>query len=206
VPKKPKPGTPGGKITGIDKPTHSKLGLELGRLRQLFSERKAQLEVLQRKLEGLEALLENKKTDLFVKVRRSPLRELAPPTDVHMVEKRGYQIVPRGGHKVSLNPVFVEVKSEGYAMYPSRKQFPAIVAKRSDDDSSSESVVDVKLAEFLRRVNTRRKREYLVFLIHPNGVTAYRNIRGYLYEKNYDQVRVGWEPFSRNWILTNAEQ
>jgi hypothetical protein len=180
---------------GIDEEAHQVFEAELRRLRDVLAERQAERRELAQELAALEVLLEEKKTDLLLPrptiVRP---REFDKPLAVNVVPARGYQ--------VKLDPILVEVSSQGYTIHPSHplpEPFPPVQVK---EDSDKPYVATPELAKYLREVDRCRKEEYLVFLIHPNGVAAFDAIRGYLIEK-HEKIRVGWEPFSRDWVMAS---
>lgn len=195
-PDRASPGLPDALAEGIDERTFRSLEQELEGLARRLEQREAQRDVLDKKLAGLEDLLEFKKTEMFVQVsRKAPPRELAEPEPVAMVPDEGYE--------VPLHPVFVEVDLEGYTVHPEGTKYPAIVEKKSEGKESQFDAVP-ELAAYLKSVDRKKRKDYLVFLIHPNGIEPFQNIRVYLL-RNHKDVRMGWEPFSRSWIVARPE-
>jgi hypothetical protein len=100
----------------------------------------------------------------------------------------------------------------GYVIQPSKQVFPVIKAEQNaksgapkkaapprKSDATSPAVAPA-LAKYLRGLNPSK--EYLVFLLQPNGVSAFDEILTYLDSKHKD-LRVGYEPFARNWVFAN---
>ena len=204
----PQPGKPDVLTEGIDQRNYQKLDADAARLLRSLEERKKELEGLEDRRLGLEALVEAIKDGLLVRGSRPRPHphELARPKPVVMVETDPYQFVPKGNRDlVRLTPVFVEVRSDGYTVYPSRESFPPIRLPSGEEDASKLDA-DPALREFLKNFDDDQKtRKYLVFLIHPNGVEAFHGIRVYLL-LNHEKIRMGWEPFSRTWLLANTDK
>jgi hypothetical protein len=195
-PKQAVAGTPDADIEGIDSDTYRDLEQQLKQLSELLDERESALVTLSSKLAGLEDLLEYKKTEQMVQVKKHAPRELAQPEPVAMVPDQGY--------KVPLQPIFLEVKSDGYTVRPSGDHFAPVTSTGAVNDLSK-IVAPPELHAFVADVAAKQNKEYLVFLVHPNGVQAYQMIRRYLI-RDYDSIRIGWEPFSRVWVVTESDK
>jgi len=195
--RRPQPGSPDAVEQGIDPATYSALEAELASLHTLLKQRTAEREHLARKLTSLEDLLQFKSTQQLIPHEPTRGRELVKPEPVVLVEAKDG--VPADGFQVRLFPILVECGLNEYTMYPSRETFPVITRSKEE-----EVELCPKLRKFLSDVARRSKREYLLFLIHPNGVEAFDSIRLYV-RKNHSDIRVGWEPFSREWIVVNDE-
>lgn len=188
------PGSQDAPSDGIDNERYRQLEEEVTQLSQSFDERKSRMASLRLKFKELQALLESLKDSEGERIGGAG-REAGAPDPITMV--------PLDGQEIRLKPIFVEVRADGYTVHPSKQHFPAIqvqqeVGTRLRVDLSSD------LREFLTNVDTRRQQEYLVFLIHPNGATAFSTMRSYLLF-NYSKLRMGWEPFARTWIMTESE-
>ncbi len=194
--RKPRPGRENVIEEGIDPQTRALLEAELARIERMLDDRERERYRLQRKLANLESALEFKRTELLIPLTKKPRpKPLTRPEPVHMV--------PDDGRRIDLAHVLVEVSSRGYTIHPSRQSFPAIQTQVTDD-GGFEYTIDPDLNRFLRGVDQRRKREYLLFLIHPNGVSSFDALRYYL-DDHHARIRRGWEPFSRNWIVTQDQ-
>ena len=190
--RKVKPGRENVLDEGIDPEFFTAMEAELAKLDRVLVDRQQQRDRLQQQLSGLENLLEIKKTDLLIPITRAPRpKPLNEPEPVDMVPMEGFQVPKK--------PIFVEVSSSGYTIHPTKEQF-SIIERSNKDGGGLEFDASKELKVFLRGVDGRKKREYLLFLIHPNGFNAFSNMRSYL-RQNHDEVSLGWEPFSREWIM-----
>jgi hypothetical protein len=180
---------------GLDPETFDQLQRRFEQLRQQLAQRRNERAELMRKQQELLDLLEAKKNELLVAVPVDPLGHtgvvLGAPAPINMV--------PAQGLTINEQPIFVEVSSAGYVVHPQRKTFGAIVIVDGTYEVSSD------LASFLADVDRRKATHYLVFLVHPNGAAAFHGIFGHLVQ-HYAEVKVGWEPFSRDWILLAKER
>jgi hypothetical protein len=198
--RRPTPGAPDAVEQGIDPATYDQLSAELSRLKGVLAQRQDERVRLGRKLAGLEDLLEYKKTqEIKVDVARG--REFVKPEPVVVVEESA-AAGPADDFKVTLKPVLLEVSSQGYTAHPSRQAFPAVVAPADAAGDPTRLEVSAELKAFLATLDRNKSKEYLVFLIHPNGVQAFDNIRMYVIQ-HHPELRQGWEPFSREWIVVN---
>lgn len=114
------------------------------------------------------------------------------------------------GPKTNKMHTFVEVKVEGYVVHDGKTPGGKFHAEADLERQNS------GLVKFLADVNRRSSREYLVFLLHPNGIPAYRKIRQYLFltfphpdprmeAEGYSRIDTGVEPFSPGWLLMPQE-
>lgn len=211
--KKPSPPPPPSKIKvddleepelsdeeGINPERYEKLKQEVLGLSAILAERRTQHKELALAVEQLEGLIEVKKNEIEVVgvTQTKPGRKLGEPTLVDVVPVNGVNALRKKPH-------YVEVVATGYILQPSKKSFPMV--KKTETAARDEFTVDSGLREFLASVNVKRNKEFIVFLIHPNGTTAFLNLLGYI-DREYpyrpkaiDQYDVGWEPFSREWLL-----
>ena len=88
-------------------------------------------------------------------------------------------MVPLDGQEARLQPILVEVKADGYTVHPSKQRFPPIELPEGAGKLTRASATP-DLQEFLEKADSRRQREYLLFLIHPNGAAAFDGVRAYL--------------------------
>lgn len=189
---------------GIDQHSFAELEAEAKRLTDLLQQRQEKRDALTRKMQALEDLIEFRKTEFLIPAIITRPPEFDKPVPV--------AIVPDQGYKVDLRPIFVIVSDEGYVVQPSKQTFPVIkaeqiakaaAAKKGAAPRKGDAVrpgVDPVLAKYLRNLNP--KKEYLVFLLQPNGVAAFDEMLSYLETKHKD-LRVGYEPFARNWVFAN---
>ena len=147
-------------------------------------------------LEDLIAAKEDAVLDLTAGAGLLPGVELGIPEDVVMA--------PIDNQRVTKQPCYVEVTAEAYIAQPGNRRFPTSELNRSGST----------LRQFLDAVDQARQKEYLVFLIHPNGVSAYKNIQNFLNENfpapsgsraSGSRIQIGKEPFSRNWQFVRQQ-
>lgn len=182
------------KLQGVAADDYTALLAEVERLAAVLKKRRAEQGKLVAKLAALQDLIEFKKTEVLLPIHDNRHTELAP--------KEPIAVVPAEGFNVKLKPILVEVSAKGYTIHPRKDSFSVIPV--SEDDKIQVSQVDAGLKSFLEEIEERQESEYLVFLVHPNGVKAFRSIRQYLVEQ-HDDINIGWEPFSRDWILANFD-
>ena len=185
---------------GIDAATYRELESELNRLKGVLAQRVEERDRLNRKLSGLEDLVEFKKTQQLLSTGAPRGRPFAEPEQVVVLAEEGAASGPSDGLSVGLKPVLIEVTSSGYTVHPERTSFPPI--EKTSSDTGDQYLPADELKTFLRDLDKRKAKEYVVFLIHPNGVEAFANIRIYLL-LNHEKLRLGWEPFSPEWIVAN---
>lgn len=195
--RRPRPGAPEAVEQGVSPETYEQLEAGLAALSERLQQRRRDRSQLKQRLAAVEDLLEYKKTRQTLVAQPPPARPLVQPERVHVTP------APTGikddGVKVTLRPILVECAASGYTMHPSKERFPLVEGDLSELDKLT---VDAALKRFLKQVDGRKQREYLVFLIHPNGVEAFRALRRYV-ENEHAKVRIGWEPFAREWLVTN---
>jgi hypothetical protein len=191
--RQPRPGQPQALEQGIDPDTFAALEGEVNRLASLLEERRQERDELTEKVKGLRDLIDTRKTEMLLPraVKRSI--ELDRPEPV--------EVVPDSTYQVSLKPILVEVSVHGYTVHPTREQFLPFRQEPSSSDEP-DSIIDPELAKYLRDFDRRKGKEYLLLLVHPNGVKAFDLLRSYLGDK-HSEINLGWEPFSRQWILAN---
>jgi hypothetical protein len=186
---------------GIDNASYQELQTQLQRSREELRQRQVERGRLQRKLAALEDLLAFKMTQQLVPSKIERGNELCKPEKVLVVETEG--MLPSDNYQVKLRPILVECAFDGYTTYPSREKFP-VIHRVGELVSDVKFEIAPKLKRFLANADKRKKREYLVFLVRPNGVEAFENFRIYMMVEHKD-VRVGWEPFSQEWIVINDQ-
>jgi hypothetical protein len=180
---------------GIDAENYDRLQVELNRLTELLVQRQSEHEALRGSVEQLKDLLEAKQAELLVPAaggRRMGVR-LGEPTPV--------KVIPARGHVVTKKPIFIEVNASGYVVHPEQRTYRPVDRQPAQASARKKSaaVADPELAKFLAGVAKKSNEVYLVFLVHPNGASAWRGIAEYVRE--HHQLDMGWEPFSREWLL-----
>lgn len=189
---------------GIDAKTYERLEREINDKSALLSARILERDRLRQKYRELRELIEEKR-DLLVK---KPVPE-RKPNELSLPEK--VQLAPLNPGEVNRDPIFIEVKIEGYLVQPEKVLYPAIERVRDGRSLSDVQLrVDPRLEAFL---NQQEKRdELLVFLIHPNGTDAFQNMELHILKNHSRIVKIGGglakrepkflfgkEPFSSGW-------
>ncbi len=191
--------------SGIAEDQFEKLHQELQSLSgQLIDRIQRQKELLVA-LDQLEGLIEQKKNEIEVVgvMSSKPGKKLGQPTLVDVVPVR-----ETGGPNKKIH--FVEVSASGYLLHPKEIKFPPVTA--NSDAGIRDFTVDPAFKKFLEDIDTKRRTEFIVFLIHPNGATSFMNVLSYIDQRfpyrpgAADQYDVGWEPFSKDWKYSSPSK
>lgn len=193
-------GSGGGESAGPSVPDdqHQGLSAEIERLAGRLAAQKNEC----RELRGLQTQLED-----LIEMKRDELDGLAAVAPGGFRSGRALglpekvKVVPDTTREVRKKPILVEVTAAGYVVHPEQAEYAVDQLARGDSP----------LRKFIQRVDAVREREYLLLLVHPNGVTSYKKLRGCLRDNYPEQVRVGVyqvtktridvgvEPFSPDW-------
>lgn len=207
--------------SGLDKERYLLLQQMVDELAGLLAQRRRERVQLERKQQELIDLIESKKTELLVVSKPDGMRrgvQLGVPLPV--------DVVPSKEVTVTKMPVLVEVKAEGYVHHRKdtegkhvQDHYPPLVKETIKDKGGPKDVYRPapKLKAFIDRVDTNRRKEYLLLLLHPNGVENYRSIRTFLadnYREPYseiingkevkrerERIGLGYEPFAPEWTV-----
>jgi hypothetical protein len=190
-----RPGTQNAQSDGVDSRRLRQMEEEVARLNDLLKKRKEQLADVTRKFKALQDLIVSKEILLELEPVQGRGQELAAPEPVVMV--------PREGPKHHLNPILVEIEENRYVVHPSKQPFPAM--KLGDKDDPERIAPNPALREFLKDIDKRRNRDYLVFLVHPGGADAFYGMRVYLLLRHPD-LPIGWEPFPKDWKQMDSRE
>lgn len=113
------------------------------------------------------------------------------------------RVIPDPNRKIRKEPILMEVRGTGLVVHPDQQKFAVDELERGDSP----------LRRFLAEIDAARQQKYLVLLLHPGGVLAYKRLRGFLEEHYGEEVSVGQsqerksridlgvEPFSDSWLL-----
>lgn len=206
-------GDQGNAEDGIDPESYDRLAAEINRLVGLLAQRQQEYSELERLQEELRALIDAKKAEMQLaregaQGRRRGLK-LGEPSPV--------EVVPAKGYEVKKKPILIEVKADGYLVHlKEATHFPAVVEQKVGEEEKY--TADPKLVAFLNQVDKNRANEYLLFLLHPSGVSVYDNLRRYLLHNYSEKIQnplgggvvqvitktridIGDEPFSPEWLL-----
>jgi len=204
---------------GIDADEYRRLDQQITQKEALLQQRIEERNQLQRKLALLRARLSEKKR-LLAQARQKPHKPL-------LLNKRDkVRMLPHNPAAVGKKPIFIEVTIDGYIRQPDKTLYPPI--EREGDITDFDSVrvsASPELADFLKRMENKPD-EFLVFLIHPNGVAAFDNMEIYIYkhhsrteqqriplggdrvailERRIPKISYGKEPFSSDWEFVRGK-
>jgi hypothetical protein len=183
----------------IDDVRYEQFRQEIVRLSGVLAERKKQHDELVASVDRLEGLVEEKKNEVALAgvTRPRPGRKIGQPTPVDVVPVQG------GGGGPSKKAVYFEVNATEYILHPEKRSFPVVTDKGTP--AAPSWVVDPALAKVLAEVYREKKQKYIIYLIHPGGTVAWRNLDGYI-ERTYPDLDVGWEPFARDWLYVSGKK
>ena len=172
---------------GIDDGEHRALETRIGQLREELTGSRARLKHLRVSYVQLVDLIEAKEQG-----ERAPARRVG----TRLREKDKVYVVPDDHHPVAMDPIRVEVTGDAYTVYPGQDHYPREQLGQPDS----------KLRRFIRSVDARRDEKYLVFLIRPNGVVAFQEMRDYVRKTYRGRVRIGSEPIPLDWQLVEPRE
>ena len=186
----------------LDEDRHAQLNAELKRLESRLAVSRSKYQEtskLHAQLTGLIAAKEE-----LVELETAPQQGRRKGTRLGAPEK--VKVVPDQQREVSKTPLLVEVTAGGFLVHPQKKE---CATEELHDDRSG-------LSTLLEQVYENRDRQYLLLLLHPNGVASYQQLRQFLKQRyrqsagaegdRSGQLDVGKEPFSQDWILIVQEQ
>lgn len=183
---------------GIDAEDFVVLREELDRLRGTLAERRQQFEELRRKYQELSE---------FVEQRPDAKPDEKPRSGVVLGAPSPVDVIPaRSGPVTTKRPIFVEVSAAGYVVHPrepvvsERTEYKVIVRDPKATDPKKAFDVLPEVTAFLSTVEKNSNKFYLVLLVHPSGSDALLAMVNYVGLK-HPKIELGWEPFSREWIL-----
>lgn len=171
---------------GLPEDRHAQWDERIRRLRRRLDERRrehARLERLYAQLSSLVAAKEDTAALARSGAGRRMRTRLGKPEPV--------TFVPDPKRDVGKTPIVVEVRADGFVVHTQKTQYPLQQIEQADSP----------LARFIGGVVARRDRQYLLLLVHPNGVAAYYRMREYLRSAHGQSTDVGKEPFSVDWLL-----
>jgi hypothetical protein len=195
----PLPDEPPKLEAGISEQEFQSYSRQVQQLAATLAERQRELHSLKRLVIELEDLIASKEDEALAKITGGGMlsgMQLEKPDEVDMVRVHDSAVTKR--------PIFVEVKAEGYVVHPAGRLYPV---EQLDEQGSA-------LQQFLAAAHKAAAKEYLLFLIHPNGVHAYDKIFQYLLKTyphrdkekaEFSSIDIGAEPFSRSWLLVREK-
>jgi hypothetical protein len=123
------------------------------------------------------------------------------------------ELAVRDGMQVFKQPRFIEVSRDGYLVHPDNRRFPISDLPREDSELPANHQPTSAFEQLLAEIDAARQREYLLFLIRPDGADAFRRVKTYVLRKYphpeaagvLSRIDLGWEPFSEQWLLVPAQ-
>ena len=187
---------------GLSEQRYTELDDQVRRLRRRLDERRRE----HRRLEQLYARLSN------LVAAKEDAAELADSragrrTGTRLGNPEAVTLVPDSKRHIDKTPIVVEARADGFVVHPRKTEYPLRQIEQ----------LDSPLARFVGDVVKHRDRQYLLLLVHPNGVAAYREMREYLRRQHGQStplesaqhrtaaLDVGKEPFSGDWLLLDAQ-
>jgi hypothetical protein len=180
---------------GIDAESFKQLERQILTLEAALEKRRSERNAIRLKLRDIEGLIATKEVELD----RSK-EYAAPKTGERIGEPVRKRIIPRtDADGILKNPVFIEVSSTGFIVHPSKTAFPFEPKK----DGKAEPPEGLKT--LIAGIAKDSKDRYPLLLIHPNGAEAFECLGNYIL-RTHKGLNIGWEPFSREWLLDTASK
>lgn len=191
---------------GIPEEQHRALSDTIRRLTTHLIHQQKLYGVLRQQHAQLEDLIEIKRDELAQIEGFDPA---APVVHGPIGEQEKVKVVPDRRRKVLKKAILVEVTAEGYVVHPEETKYATEELDQNDSP----------LQRFIKNVDGRRDKQYLLLLLHPSGVKAYEKLDEYLkktYKKTVkfdiipglvwkevevSRIDLGVEPFSPYWRL-----
>lgn len=197
-------GAEGGDVDdGLSEEERQKLQMEIARLADQWERRQKDLAELLQSRVRLRELLALRREEVRLAEGDGLIYgvDLAPEKDVEMAPIKDTRVVKK--------PRFIEVDHAGYVFSSDGARFGIGELPASDDDLPTDHRPDSPIQKRLEQADANRDSEYLVFLVRPDGATAFRRMWIYLLRKYrhsqapglLSRIDVGWEPFSEQWLL-----
>lgn len=183
---------------GLSDEDYAQRDREVRRLEDALKRRLKEVAELRRQQDDLEALIELKKDEKALAERTGKRKGVR----LGAAEEVKYKLIPAKGQAVTKKPTFVEVDKDGYLVHPGLARYPAVT--RHEEGGRFVFRPAPALREFLEKVHKNGERQYLLFLLHPSGVTGYDYLQFYLRDARL-KIDTGTEPFSRDWLLHVTE-
>jgi hypothetical protein len=187
----PVPPYPGRQESTVSEEQYAALRGEIDQLASELGQRQRELEELNETMLELQELLALNRDDAL-----SPTSGKGVLWGVDLDKVADVQFIEDEAYRVNKLPRFVEVTAEWLVWHPEEKEYH--ISELNREGSA--------LQTFLRAAHERRQREYLLFLIRPNGVAAYDAVFAYLVQKyphattrGLSEVDIGKEPFTDGW-------
>jgi hypothetical protein len=176
---------------GIDPETYAELERDIAKLEAILAKRLRERDNLRLELREIRDLLDAKGFELeksAAAAKPRPGLALGEPVPVRMIPARGADGIER-------KPVFIEVSSTHYVVHPDNKTFAIAPGPKVEVPAGLKSVI----VEVARKAETH----YLLLLIRTDGAEAFQSLLIHV-RLNHPNLNLGWEPFSREWLLDTS--
>jgi hypothetical protein len=168
---------------------------------------RATLDELLRARQELEGVLASKEDAALL----AGLDDTGGKTGVVLGEPDPTIMIPDESVKISKKPRFFEVSAETFKIHHDSGEVIYPVAELKQRSSA--------FCQAIAKVDQNRGNEYLLLLVHPNGVEQLTELRKYLLQTHQEQITrpgpipgltliitkcridIGTEPFAREWLL-----
>ena len=173
-------------LAGLDEVQRQNLQSRIRELEDKLARRRAEYRQISQMHTRLKDLLDRKELQ-----ERLTVRHLGTSLD----KKDLVHVVPDKRENFDLQPIYIEVRPAAFVVHPEKQSFPPEQLQQSDS----------ALQRHLRTVSLKRDTHYLVFLVRPAGVRAFKKMREYLRKTYRGAIRIGLEPIPDNWEITQPE-
>jgi hypothetical protein len=188
---------------GVTEEEYQQLRQAIDRLASDLNSRREELVQLTRRRDQLQQLLALKQDEADFTDKGGLLQ------GVDLVDHPVCRLIPSQDVPVAKKPLFIEVDADGYLVQPAGRRFAVRELPRLDADIDGDHPVVTPMEDFLEEAYRKRNREYLIFLVRPNGATTFRVVWRYLLLKYphgetpgiLSGIETGWEPFREEWSL-----
>lgn len=177
---------------GIDAASYDQLDRQIRAAEAELAKHRAVQTELHIRLRDLAALIAAKEIELD-----RALAPVAPKTGVRIGEPTPVKMIPAPSPDgVVRKAVFIEVSATGYVVHPKRTEFP--VGEKKPGTPGADLPAGLKAA--LAEIAGRGDNSYPLLLVHPSGADAFQDVRRHI-RRAHPGLNVGWEPFSREFLL-----
>jgi len=186
---------------GIDKISYDALESQIANVEKYLAGRREERRKIREEMLELASAIETKEAELEQAQRALPS---VPQRGKAIGEPPRVRMIPaKDASGIQKEAVFIEVNSTGYTVHPEKKVFPVEMKK------NLKGVDKVEIPEGLKTVladiakNSGKK--YPLLLIHPSGAEAFMELSFYI-RTTHRGMSLGWEPFSREWLLETGSK
>ena len=112
-------------------------------------------------------------------------------------------------------PRFIEVDAEGFLAHPGDQRFSIRDIPAADEQIDPGAKPSTPFQMHLQTACEKRAKDYLLFLVRPNGIEAFEAAKHYVTStypppprsSALSAIDLGWEPFAEEWsLLAQSEE